>query len=200
MSKILQLLTGRINIPIWTLATSVLIAGATVVYTTNINKNKYNNDKVNKDKNKLLCDYDEDDELDDFDDEENEYDLNDDYTEEDGPFKMVLCVNMSLGMQKGKIAAQCGHATLGSFMMANDYSPSAVDCWFDEGQAKIALKVPKEEDIFELLEKAKLSGLATCLVEDEGRTQIAKGSRTVLAIGPAPNKKIDELVSHLKLL
>lgn len=200
MSKISQLLTRNINIPVWGLATSVIIVIATITYTTNVNCKSEDQILINKDKdNKLIGDNDEDDEWDDS-DEINEYELNDDYTEEDGPFKMVLCVNMSLSMQKGKIAAQCGHATLGAFMMANDYSPSAVDYWFDTGQTKIALKVPKEEEMFELLEKAKSARLATCLIEDEGRTQIAKGSRTVLAIGPAPNNIIDELVKHLKLL
>ena len=37
-------------------------------------------------------------------------------------------------------------------------------------------------------------------VEDAGRTQIAAGSQTVLAIGPAPVKIIDQITSHLKLL
>jgi hypothetical protein len=30
-----------------------------------------------------------------------------------GPVKMVLCVRQDLKMTKGKIAAQCGHASLG---------------------------------------------------------------------------------------
>ena len=30
-----------------------------------------------------------------------------------GPVKMVLCVRQDLKMSKGKIAAQCGHASLG---------------------------------------------------------------------------------------
>jgi PTH2 family peptidyl-tRNA hydrolase len=38
------------------------------------------------------------------------------------------------------------------------------------------------------------------LVEDAGRTQIAAGSKTVLAIGPAPVAELDRITSHLKLL
>ena len=35
---------------------------------------------------------------------------------------------------------------------------------------------------------------------DAGRTQIAPESKTVLSIGPAPLKAIDEISGHLKLL
>jgi PTH2 family peptidyl-tRNA hydrolase len=38
------------------------------------------------------------------------------------------------------------------------------------------------------------------MVADAGRTQIAAGSRTVLAIGPAPNAALNEITGHLKLL
>lgn len=33
-----------------------------------------------------------------------------------------------------------------------------------------------------------------------GRTQVAPGSRTVLAIGPAPKSAIDKVTGHLRLL
>ena len=36
--------------------------------------------------------------------------------------KMVLVVRTDLGMQKGKIAAQCGHATLGALDKINKYN------------------------------------------------------------------------------
>ena len=38
------------------------------------------------------------------------------------------------------------------------------------------------------------------IVHDAGRTQIAAGSQTVLAIGPAPKGDIDKLTGHLSLL
>jgi peptidyl-tRNA hydrolase len=92
------------------------------------------------------------------------------------------------------------HATLGAYKLASKFCKSAVDNWEYTGQAKIALKVNTELEIYELLAKAKQRGLVTYLVEDAGRTQIAAGSKTVLAIGPAPVAAFNEITTHLKLL
>ena len=43
-------------------------------------------------------------------------------------------------------------------------------------------------------------GLVAYIVEAAGRTQIAAGSKTVLAIGPAPDSVLKKLTGHLKLL
>jgi peptidyl-tRNA hydrolase len=101
----------------------------------------------------------------------------------DMSFKMVLCVNMKLGMTKGKIAAQCGHATLGAYKIALKDCSTALKYWELIGQAKIAVKVEDDAEMSEVLSKAKAKGLVTYLVQDAGRTQIPAGSRTVLAIG-----------------
>lgn len=128
------------------------------------------------------------------------YEILNNYTEDDAPYKLILCVNNSLGMGKGKIAAQCSHATLGAYKLAVRYCPSAIRHWEYTGQAKVAVRVDKEEEMFELQSKAMAAGLVTCFIQDEGRTQIAAGSRTVLAIGPAPAHSFLGITSHLKLL
>jgi len=43
-------------------------------------------------------------------------------------------------------------------------------------------------------------GLCAQMIHDQGRTQIAAGSATVLGVGPAPKSSIDEVTGHLKLL
>lgn len=128
------------------------------------------------------------------------YEVNDQYGIMNGPFKLILCVNNELKMTKGKIAAQCGHATLGAYKLASKHCLSALKNWEYMGQAKIAVRVDQEVEIFDLMAKAKAAGLVTYLVEDAGRTQIAAGSKTVLAIGPAPVAELDKITSHLKLL
>lgn len=52
----------------------------------------------------------------------------------------------------------------------------------------------------ELAEQASLAGLPWYIVEDQGRTQIAAGSRTVLAIGPAYKSDVDAITGGLLLL
>jgi PTH2 family peptidyl-tRNA hydrolase len=126
--------------------------------------------------------------------------IRDNYGVLDAPYKMVLCVNMGLKMEKGKIAAQCSHATLGAFKMASQHSVSAVRWWQRTGQAKIAVKIENDLRMEELASLARKAGLVTYIVMDAGRTQIAAGSKTVLAIGPAPVKIIDKFTSSLKLL
>lgn len=56
--------------------------------------------------------------------------------------------------------------------------------WEDYGQPKVVLKVDSEEELMQLMQKALSMGLNASVVRDAGRTQIAPGSKTVLAIGP----------------
>ena len=132
------------------------------------------------------------------DDENVDYVIKDSYGLMSGQMKMVLCVNKDLKMGAGKIAAQCGHAALGAYRIAEKKSPSALKIW-EYGQAKIALKI-EEADISKLYDAAMKAGLVAYIVHDAGRTQIAAGSRTVLAIGPAPISAIDAITGHLKLM
>lgn len=147
----------------------------------------------------------DDDDEDEFDDEEEDDDFDpnliiDEYTIADSPFKLLLCVNTSLQMGKGKIAAQCGHATLGAYRIARTCCPSAIRWWHRTGQAKIAVKIDNDTIMLDLQSKARALGLVSYIVEDAGRTQIAAGSKTVLAIGPAPVTLIDTITKSLKLL
>lgn len=103
-------------------------------------------------------------------------------------------------MGKGKIGAQCGHATLGAYQIAKKYCKSGLQIWQMQGQAKIAVKIDDDVQMLQLHERAMHEGLISYYVEDEGRTQIAAGSKTVLAIGPGPQKTIDGITGKLKLL
>ncbi|OQV23823.1 putative Peptidyl-tRNA hydrolase 2, mitochondrial [Hypsibius exemplaris] len=114
--------------------------------------------------------------------------------------KMVLLVRTDLEMGKGKMAAQCAHAAVGAFEEAVDRRDRFLKSWQKYGQAKIALKVTDEETLLALAFQAKSAGLNTYVVKDAGRTQIAAGSITVAAIGPAPIEAIDRITGHLKLL
>ncbi|PFH58994.1 hypothetical protein XA68_12946 [Ophiocordyceps unilateralis] len=119
--------------------------------------------------------------------------------------KLVLVVRTDLGMTKGKIAAQCSHATLACYKTLARAPPSSplrqlLTRWERNGQAKIALQAKSEEEVRALRRQALDAGLPADVVQDAGRTQIEPGSLTVLGIGPAPKSAVDRITGHLKLL
>lgn len=113
---------------------------------------------------------------------------------------MVLCVRMDLKMSKGKIAAQCCHACLGVWKKLWRRRDPVLRVWEEGGQPKVTLQVSDEEAMLELYTRAKQIGVPTYIVVDAGRTQVAPNSRTVMAVGPASEKEVNEVTGRLKLL
>ncbi|KAK3238351.1 hypothetical protein CYMTET_51634 [Cymbomonas tetramitiformis] len=119
----------------------------------------------------------------------------------DVEYKMVLCVRNDLKMGKGKIGAQCSHATLGLYSACYEKGYHALlDHWEEHGQAKVTLKLDGEQEMLRLAKQASSHNVPCHIVHDAGRTQIAPNTRTVLSIGPAPVDELDKLTGHLKLL
>ncbi|GFZ50975.1 Probable peptidyl-tRNA hydrolase 2 [Saitozyma sp. JCM 24511] len=102
--------------------------------------------------------------------------------------KLVLVVNDSLKMQKGKIAAQAGHATLACALMLKEKNPG------------IALRCASTEELDSLAAQARRLNLCARTIQDAGRTQVAPGSKTILGIGPGPARLINTVTGKLKLL
>ena len=59
------------------------------------------------------------------------------------------------------------------------------------GQPKIVLKVPGPVELDQIKKDAITLAVPWCVIEDAGRTQIAPGTVTCLALGPAPEEHID---------
>ncbi|TDZ31113.1 Peptidyl-tRNA hydrolase 2 [Colletotrichum spinosum] len=122
--------------------------------------------------------------------------------------KLVLVVRTDLGMTKGKMAAQASHATLACYKSlsraaARDPSSPAAKLlkrWENLGQAKIAVQIKNQDEMLELMGKARSLGVTAEVIADAGRTQIEAGSLTVLGVGPAPRSLVDQITGHLKLL
>ncbi|KAL6509184.1 hypothetical protein OROGR_022494 [Orobanche gracilis] len=62
-------------------------------------------------------------------------------------FKMVLVVRNDLKMGKGKIAAQCSHATLGLYKKVLNRAPKSLNRWEMCGQVKVVVKIDSEDDM-----------------------------------------------------
>ncbi|KAI0971016.1 PTH2-domain-containing protein [Xylaria arbuscula] len=122
--------------------------------------------------------------------------------------KLVLVVRTDLGMTKGKIAAQCSHATLACYKTLSRSAarqPTSAGAkilqrWERLGQAKIAVQVKSEDELLTLMAKARSLGVTAEVIQDAGRTQIDPGSLTVLGVGPAPKSLVDQITGGLKLL
>jgi len=117
----------------------------------------------------------------------------------EGPAKMVLVVRTDLGMQKGKVAAQCAHAAVMCYKKALAEQPKILSSWETLGQTKVCLKVGSEDELLQLAGLAREAGLVNAVVRDAGRTQVEAGSFTVLGIGPGPVSQMEGITGHLRL-
>ncbi|GJD05564.1 S-adenosylmethionine carrier 1, chloroplastic/mitochondrial [Galdieria sulphuraria] len=81
--------------------------------------------------------------------------------------KLVLCVRSDLKMGKGKIAAQCGHATLGAYQDTLRTNPGYLWKWEADGQPKIALQVSSIQQMKSLEKKAASLGPAPVSLIDK---------------------------------
>ncbi len=155
--------------------------------------------KVGSRKAKQTVDLEEDtdSEWEDEDEGEDEDDDNDDDDEE--PLKMMLVVRQDLKMGKGKACAQCGHAAVAAYRQARRSCPELLRRWERSGAAKVAVKADSEEQLLTVMAMAQSLELPAAVIADAGRTQIAAGSRTVVAVGPGPAELVDSVTGHLKL-
>lgn len=113
---------------------------------------------------------------------------------------MVLVVRKDLGMKQGKIAAQCAHAAVGIYAKLNRTQSDRLRAWELQGQPKVCVKADSLDELSQLDASARSLRLPTFVVQDAGRTQIDPGSSTVLAVGPGPKHKVDQVTGAQKLL
>ena len=112
--------------------------------------------------------------------------------------KLVLVVRTDLDMGRGKIAAQVAHAAVAAVLAPRHRRDFRA--WLLEGQPKVVLRVGSAGELSQLAADAKAAGLGAELIRDAGRTQLAPGTLTCCAIGPAENSRIDAITGGLALL
>lgn len=132
-------------------------------------------------------------------------------TQED-PIVMYLVVNTSLGMDAGKIAAQVGHGvSLVVMGMSTSFTADLEDVdesmlepqlrqrmwnrkWAHGDYRKIVLAADARE-----FERVKMLPGAT-VVRDNGHTEVAAGSETVVVFKPMRASERPKLLKRLRLL
>jgi len=113
--------------------------------------------------------------------------------------KQVMVARADLKMGKGKLAAQVAHASLAAAEEARARRQEWFDDWKAQGQRKIVVRAQSEEELRELLKKARARKLPAALIEDAGLTQLEPGTATCLGIGPAPDEELDGITGSLRL-
>ncbi|MEV8512592.1 peptidyl-tRNA hydrolase Pth2 [Dactylosporangium sp. NPDC051484] len=115
-----------------------------------------------------------------------------------GEFRLVIVMRTDLGMGKGKIAAQAAHAAVAAAM--RNQGTAAFAGWWRAGQPKVVLKVPDEDTLGLVVGAAEEAGLPVEVIHDAGRTQVAAGTPTCCAIGPARGDALHPVTGGLSLL
>jgi PTH2 family peptidyl-tRNA hydrolase len=114
----------------------------------------------------------------------------------DEELKQVILIRADLKLPKGKAAAQAAHASVEAVLRSNS---DTVDTWHAAGMKKIVLKVTDEKELLRYQQAAKAKGLVASLITDAGKTVVAPGTKTCLAIGPAPETIIDSVTGELPM-
>jgi len=112
--------------------------------------------------------------------------------------KLALVVRTDLGMGRGKIAAQVAHAAVAAVLATSRSRDFAA--WLAEGQPKVVLKVASADQLLDVARRARAAGLPVELIQDAGRTQVAPGTATCCAVGPADSARMDPVTAELSLL
>jgi len=112
--------------------------------------------------------------------------------------KLVLVVRIDLGMGRGKIAAQVAHAAVAATLAS--LGEAAFHSWLEDGHPKVVLKAPTAAVLDDIIARVRTVGLPVQLVHDAGRTQVASGTLTCCAIGPAQDERVDAVTAGLSLL
>lgn len=110
--------------------------------------------------------------------------------------KQAIVARTDIGMGTGKLAAQVAHASLTAYEEAGSEARRE---WKGEGQKKVVLKGSGETELFELADIARREGVPYAIIRDAGHTQLDPGTVTALAVGPAPDERVDAVTGALSL-
>ena len=112
-------------------------------------------------------------------------------------YKQVILVRNDLKLPKGKLAVQVAHAAVEAAHRSNK---EVIKNWRNEGMKKVVLEIADLKELYKYKQQAEDLGLITAVITDAGRTVVAPGTTTCIAIGPDKEEKIDSITVKLKIL
>ena len=111
--------------------------------------------------------------------------------------KQVIVARTDIRMSRGKLAAQAAHASVSCVIKSDN---KTLRKWETEGQKKVILRARTLEDLMQLKEKCRKSGIVNAMISDAGHTELTAGTITALGIGPDEERRIDKVTGSLPLL
>ena len=97
-----------------------------------------------------------------------------------------------------QLVARASHAALGGARRAD---ASVIERWAGAGETVVVVVAAPHEGLSALRDAAPRAGLPHCLVAGAGRTEVAPGTETVLAVGPGEVSRADATTTgRLRLL
>ena len=112
-------------------------------------------------------------------------------------YKQVILARDDLRLPKGKLAAQCSHASVDAVIKSGG---KMVELWKKEGGKKVVLKVADEKELFKYMSMLENEGIKVALIRDAGLTVVEPGTVTCLGVGPDNEEKIDKITGKLKMV
>jgi PTH2 family peptidyl-tRNA hydrolase len=100
------------------------------------------------------------------------------------------------------MCSQAAHASVSSIYnhLTGTITDKSVLDWLEQGMKKIVVGCDSEDELFQLAGKTKEYEIIYSLIKDAGKTEFKEPTYTCIAIGPGPEKLIDEITGELKLL
>lgn len=124
--------------------------------------------------------------------------------------KQLIIIRKDLCMNKGKLAAQAAHASMGAIIPKGSVTPDGLQLnlvdkpevveWFNTSFAKVVLAVYSEEELLSCYNLAKDNNLLTSYIVDDGTT-VFNGVKTptCIGVGPTYSEILDNLFGDLRL-
>ena len=113
--------------------------------------------------------------------------------------KQMIVMRKDLKMPLGKMVAQGAHASMKATLLNLEH-PSVKE-WLSGPFTKIAVGIDSEEEMLEILDRARAANLIAELITDAGLTVFdGVATNTCIAVGPATAEELQPITGHLKLL
>jgi PTH2 family peptidyl-tRNA hydrolase len=113
--------------------------------------------------------------------------------------KQIIVMRKDLNMKPGKMCAQAAHASMKATLLHME--DPRVKEWLAGKFTKIAVGVNSEEELLDVLERARAAGIIAELCTDAGLTVFdGVPTNTCIAVGPDTHENLQPITGDLKLL